>query len=373
MSYDAIVIGGGLIGLSVAWQLGVRGVQTLLLERATPGAGSSSRGVGGIRQQFATHINIALSRLSLPLFVELGERIAFRQHGYLYLALSEDTSRALRDRVDFQQSAGVPVELLDPGTIRDQFPYLQTVDVVSAAFCASDGYANPALALGYYAEQARAAGVTLNEGVTVTGIRSVGHRVTGVTTSAGAYAAAIVVNAAGPWAAQVAALAGIDLRVQPLKRQVWLTGPTDAVPPTAPMTIDADTGWHFRPQDGALLLAMAGDEQPGDESLDVDPTLGEQMLVRARHRIPALTAGLSHGRAGHYEITPDAHPVLGMAEDLEGFYLACGFSGHGFMHSPAAGMLLAAAICGETPAVDIAPLALSRFRRGELLGDGAVL
>lgn len=373
MAYDAIVIGGGFIGLRVAEQLGTRGVRTLLIERATLGSGNSSRGVGGIRQQFATAINIALSKLSLPTFIALGERIGFQQNGYLYLALSENTHTDLQRRVDVQRTYGVPVDLLDPGTLREHFPYLQTFDVMSAAMCLSDGYANPSLALAVYTEQARAAGVHIREDTTVTGIRTVGHHVTGVETDAGSFAAAIVVNAAGSWAAQVAALVGLDLPVQPLKRQVCLTEPTNAVPATAPMIVDSDTGWHFRPQDNALLLAMAGGEQFGETTLELDAALTERMLLYAYHRLPGLTAGLAHGRAGYYAVTPDAHPILGPVESLSGFYLACGFSGHGFMHSPAVGMVLAAEICGESPAVDIAPLRLSRFARGTLLGDGAVL
>lgn len=373
MRYDAIIIGGGVIGLSVAWRLAERGVRAIVLERNTIGAGSSSRGVGGVRRQFTTPINIALSQLSLPVFSDLGESIEFHQHGYLYLALSNKTLAALRRHTELQRACGAPVELLSPDEVHARCPYLRIDDVRGAAFCSSDGYVTPELVIPAYAERARAAGAAIAEGVEVTGIRMAQGYVDGVSSNAGVFEAPVVVNAAGPWAAHIAALAGIDLPVVPLKRQVWLVGPTNAVPPTAPLTIDADTGWHFRPRQGGLLFAMPGNEQLGDERLDLDMDLAQRMFKHGRRRLPDLRAGLARGWAGLYEMTPDLHPVLGMAKSLPGFYLACGFSGHGLMHSPAAGLLLAALICGEQPAVDIAPLALERFSTGQLLKDESLL
>jgi len=373
MAYDVVVIGGGVIGLSIAWHVAERGMRVLVLERATAGAGSSGRGVGGIRQQFATPINIALSQLSLPIFAALGDRIGLRRHGYLYLALTEAARGDLWRRAELQRGHDVPVETLDPEEIRARFPYLRVDDVHGAAFCALDGYAMPVLVLAAYLDHARAAGAEIAEGVEVTGIRTRGGRVTGVETHAGTIAAIHVVDAAGPWARQVAALADVDVPVVPLKRQVWLSAPTAGAPATAPLTIDSDTGWHFRPREGGLLFAMPGGETPGDERLDLDPALPERMLAGARHRLPGFREELARGWAGLYEVTPDGHPILGTVDALAGFYLACGFSGHGLMHSPAAGLLLAALIGGEPPPVDISPLALARFGQGRLLGDGSLL
>ncbi len=364
MSYDAIVAGGGLVGLSVAWQLGVRGVKTLLLERTSIGAGTSARGMGSFTQQLETDILIALSQLSLPILKQLGRRIDFHQSGYLSVALSAQTDVMLREQVDFQRAHGVPVEFESPDTLRERFPYVQTGDVVSAAFCHLDGYAWPQHAIRAFAEEARAYGVDMLEGITVTGVQTVAGRVAGVETNRGAFHAPVVVNAAGPWAMQVAAMAGVAVPVVPLKRQIWHTEPTDAVPADAPLLIEVDTGWYMRPYEGGLLLAMASAEQPGDESLELDIVHAERMLRHARQRLPAFGGELSQGWggwAGLYAVTPDEHPILGPSDTLPGFYLACGFGGYGFMHAPAAGLLLAALICGETPAVDIAPLGLERF------------
>lgn len=372
MIYDTIVIGGGVVGLSVAWRLGERGKRVLLVERSTVGAGTSRRGVGGVRQQFSTAINIALSQMSLPVFAELGDRIGWQQHGYLYLALSKRVRGELWQRATWQQAHGVPVELLEPEDVCRRFPYLRVDDVWGAAFCAADGYVLPALVLAAFERAAINAGVTIAEGARVTGVRVVGGRVAGVKTSAGSFDAPCVVNAAGAWAAVIGALANIAIPVAPLKRQAWLTVSTDSAPPTAPLTIDTDTGWHFRPREGALCLAMASDEQPGD-NLIPDPALGQRMLAAAQHRLPALNVGLAQGWAGLYEVTPDAHPIIGEVCSLPGFWLACGFSGHGLMHAPAIGMVLAGAICGESLPLDIAPLGLDRFEAGQLLGDGQVL
>lgn len=373
MIYDVVVIGAGVIGLSTAWRLGERGLRVLVLDRGTLGSGTSGHGVGGVRQQFGTQTNIQLSQMSLPVFVELGERIGFRQHGYLYLALSEATRKALWTRAATQQAHGVPVEVFDVDTVQARFPYLYTDDVNGATFCASDGYLIPRRVVAAYAEQARAVGVEIAEGVAVVGIDVKGNRVAGVRTSEQTIGTHNVVNAAGPWAASVAAIVGVELPVVPLKRQAWLTATTTAAPPTAPLTIDADTGWHFRPRDGALIFAMHGAEQPGDESLELDPALAERMLLHGRHRLPALTVGLAQGWAGLYEMTPDAHPILGPVDELAGFFVACGFSGHGLMHSPAVGKLMAAVMCGEAPALDMGPLGFDRFREERLLRDETLL
>jgi sarcosine oxidase subunit beta len=199
-----------------------------------------------------------------------------------YLTLSAHRDAVLRQRAAFQQAHGVPVAHLDPDAVRVRFPYLRADDMHGATFCAADGYLMPSLLLAAYLEQARGAGAQIAEGVPVTGIRITSGRVVGVETTAGMFAAPRIVDAAGPWSAQIGALADPEVPVVPLKRQVWLTEPTTAAPATAPLTIDSATGRHVRPREGALLFAMPGGEHPGDERLALDAALAERMLAPAR-------------------------------------------------------------------------------------------
>jgi sarcosine oxidase subunit beta len=384
-SAEVVIIGGGVIGMSVARHLALAGcADVVVLERAHIAAGSSSKGVGGFRQQFDTEINARLSQLSLPTLLELGEQIELRQRGYMYLALSEESLARIRAKAERQRAWGVPVELLSADEVRARCPYLHTADVLGAAFCTLDGYARPPLAVAAYAREAAARGVEVVEGAAVTAFELApggdGQRVEALVTTRGRIAARHVVLAAGPWAAQVAALAGQKLPVTPLKRQTFATPPWGGAP-DAPLTIDEDTGWHFRPEGDALRVALSGGETPGVEDFTIDPELGRRAMAGAIHRLPGLRAAFgdgapepASGKAGLYEMTPDAHPILGPAPGVAGLIYACGFSGHGFMHSAAAGQLIAELITqGHTTSLDIAPLSVTRFAEGRLLGEGNTL
>jgi sarcosine oxidase subunit beta len=380
MRTDVVIVGGGVIGMSVAMHLARAGcTNVVVLERGTLGCGSSSKGVGGFRQQFDTEINVRMSQISLPTLLAFGDQIDVQQHGYLYLALSAESLKRVEARARQQQHWGVPVELLDHDEVARRWPFLHGDDVHGAAFCAADGYARPPLAVQAYAREAQRMGGQIIEHAEVTGVETSGHgaarRVVAVHAGDRRIATDWLVNAAGPHAAVVAAMAGVTLLVSPLKRQVFSTAPCPSVPRTAPLTIDETTGFHFRPDGEAVLLAMADGEQLGAEDFALDHAFGAEVLRHARHRLPALKqVGLADGRAGLYEMTPDAHPVLGPVPGLQGFVCACGFSGHGFMHSPAAGMLVAEYITtGQATSLDIAPLSIARFAEGRLLGSGHTL
>jgi sarcosine oxidase subunit beta len=384
-SAEVVIIGGGVIGMSVARHLALAGcTDVVVLDRAGAGSGSSSKGVGGFRQQFDTEINARLSQLSLPTLVELGEQIELRQNGYMYLALSNESLARIRAKAERQRAWGVPVELLSTDEVRARMPFLNAGDVLGAAFCALDGYARPSLAVAAFAREAAARGAQVVEGAAVTAFELApdgdGQRVEALVTSQGRIAARHVVLAAGPQAAQVAALAGQALPVTPLKRQTFTTPPWNGAP-DAPLTIDDDTGFHFRPEGDGLRLAMSGDEVLGVEDFTVDPELGRRIMLHAIHRLPSLRTAFGDappapatGRAGLYEMTPDAHPILGPAPGVAGLFYACGFSGHGFMHSAAAGRLTAELITqGRATSLDIAPLSVTRFVEGRLLGEGKTL
>ena len=380
MHADVVIIGGGVIGMSVAMHLARAGcTNVMVLERGTVGCGSSSKGVGGFRQQFDTEINVRLSQLSLPTLLALGDHIDLQQHGYVYLALSPESLERIEAKARQQQGWGVPVDLLDRDEVARRWSFLCSDDVLGAAFCPADGYARPPLAVQAYASEARRMGVQIVEHAEVVGVEVAGHgemrRIVAVQTADQRITTDWLVNAAGPHAAVIAAMAGVTLLVSPLKRQVFTTAPCPAVPRNAPLTIDETTGFHFRPDGEAVLLAMLDGEQLGVEDFTLDHAFGAEVLRHARHRLPALQEiALADGRAGLYEMTPDAHPVISPVPGLAGFFCACGFSGHGFMHSPAAGMLVAEYITsGRASSLDITPLSITRFAKGRLLGRAHTL
>jgi sarcosine oxidase subunit beta len=371
---EVIIIGGGIIGASVAYYLARKGVRdVLLLERGMLGQGSTSKCVGGIRTQFSTEINIRFSLLSMELFrrfrAELGVDPEYRQVGYLLLTASSERWRVLERTAALLERMKVAVAILDPGQIRAHWPFLRVDDLLGGSFTPGDGYAGPYEVLQGYVRAARRMGVLIREGVAVTGIRLSGGKIDAVDTSTGEQVkTGVVVNAAGPYAAAVAALAGLDLPVRPLRRQVFFTDPCQCLPASFPMVVDLDPGWYMRREGEGLLLAGPQDSESSyNESVDLGGR--EWAAERSLHRVPVLEqARLARGWAGLYEISPDNHAVIGPFPEVEGFICAAGFSGHGFMHSPAAGFVVAEVIAdGRATSLDIHLLRPQRFREGSLI------
>lgn len=377
---EVVIVGGGVIGCSIAYHLAERGAKgVLLLERAVLGSGATGACAGGIRQQFSTEVNIRLSQESLEAFKTFPERmgveIAFRQVGYLFLLTSPEELEAFQKHVVLQQSLGVPVSLFSPDEAKRLVPQLNVEDVVGATFCPADGHADPYGVLQGYARRARLLGVRIQEGREVQWIEVEKGRVKGVITREGRIAAPVVINAAGPHAARVAASAGIELPLLPHRRSVFVTEPFDQLPDPLPMIIDFTTGFYFHRESGGILMGMANRSEPPSFHTGVEWDFLPAVLSRAVHRAPVLeTARIKRGWAGLYEMTPDAHPILGEVSGLQGFLLAVGFSGHGFMHAPAVGKLLAELILdGKASTLDISPLSLDRFREGKLLPEYTVI
>lgn len=373
---DILIIGGGIIGLSIAYHL-VRAardpaLRVVVLERASQvGTGSTAKATGGIRHQFSTEVNVRLTQLSLSEFLrfeeETGEPVDLVQHGYLFVTAQEPVAEMMRQGVVLQQRLGVPSRWLAPGDVHAMFPAVRIDDLVGGTFCPLDGSASPYGALQGYLRRCRELGVEVRVDEEVTGIETRGGKVEGVRTVRGAWAGSTVVNAAGPRARDVAAMVGVDLPVAPYRRQVFVMTPVPELGIGRPLTVDLDTGWYLH-QDRAGALYMGGtdkDTRPGlDEVVDWD---GLDVVVRAAlARIPAMAgARLVRGYAGLRSLTPDHHAILGPTETPRGFYLANGFSGHGFMHAPAVGRLLSELILeGAARSVDVTPLSLARFAVG---------
>ena len=371
---DIVIIGGGIIGVSVAYHLAMRGAgRVILLEKSGLGQGSTGKCAGGIRTQFSTEVNISFSLNSLETwnhFEEIfGTPLDFKRVGYLFLATTEDEWRLLKAGSRLQRDHAVPVELLTASEIAERWPYLRTDDLAGGTFCAWDGYAGPYEALTGFARAARRAGVTIREGVEVRSILREKGRVTGVSTPEGDVSCPVVVNAAGPYAEIVGRMAGVEVPVKPYRRQLFFTRPFSSLPDPLPLVIDFHRGWYFRREVRGLLLSGPKDPFPSFNT-GVDYRARAETAENAIFRVPILgTAEISHGWAGSYDISPDSHAILGEAPELKGFFLANGLSGHGFQHSPAVGKVLAQSIMGQRPSPEISALSIERFRKGQLIRE----
>lgn len=373
---DVVIIGGGIIGASIACYLTKKGMRNvLLLERGMLGQGSTGKCAGGIRTQFSTRINIEFSLLSFRIFRKFQAEFAvdpgFHPIGYLFLAAREEQWEILKANARLMRSMGLAVHLLSPQEIKDRWPALRVDDLLGGSFTEQDGYAGPYEVLQGFARAARRNGALIREGVGVTAIQVKRGRVRGVETTTGEkVATSLVVNAAGPHAAQVAAMAGVDLPVRSLRRQVFFTDPFEELASHLPMVIDMEHAWYVRGEGKGLLLAGPQDSESSfREGVDFEGM--EWAATRALHRIPLLErAKIAGGWAGLYEISPDHHAIIGPAPEIEGFICANGFSGHGFQHSPAAGILVAELIAeGRAATLDIHSLRPGRFKEGDLIHE----
>ncbi|HZP95283.1 MAG TPA: FAD-binding oxidoreductase [Candidatus Limnocylindria bacterium] len=376
---EVVIVGGGVLGASIAWHLACKGVRdVVVLERDRLGSGSTSRNAGGVRLQFSSEINVRLSQRSLPHWERFAEEMGvdpdFRQVGYLFLVTSDRDAAAFDRSLELWSRLGVPARRIDASGARELFPHLRVDDVRFATFCAKDGYLDPTSLLHGYVARARDEGVRFREGEPVTAIEREEGRVAAVRTPAGRLACGTVVNAAGPWAAQVGALVGLDLPIQPLRRQIFVTDPVPGLDRDFPLTVEMATSFYCHRESGGVLMGMADPaDGPGfDDSVNWDflPTVVE----RALDRVPILEkANVKTGWAGFYEDTPDKHPILGHVKSVPGFVCAAGFSGHGLMHAPAAGEAIAELIVDGRTTLDISRLAYERFQRGDLIREHNVI
>lgn len=369
---EVVVIGAGVIGASIAYHLAARGcTSVVILEKdETEISGSTARSAAGVRHQFSTDVNIRLSLYSIERLKHFSEEIGghadLQQTGYLFLIDNQTDWEMYRANVALQRSLGVRVELLTPEEAGRFIPGTRTDDLVGATFGPDDGFCDPhGIALGYL-NRARELGVRLERAMPATGIRTVSGRVTAVETPAGAIACPVVVNAAGPWAGEVGMLAGLDIPVRPYRRCVYVTEPFPAIPGAIPLTIDVGSGFYMRKEHDNVLFGKSNYAEPPSYNTAVDWEWLDTVLEAGLKRFPILErAGLAEKLcwAGAYEITPDHMPILGRHPDLEGYVDASGFSGHGIMHAPATGMLIAEEILdGRAHTINIDSLRVARFR-----------
>jgi len=363
-----VIIGGGVIGLSAAYHLARAGVgDVVLVEQGELGSGSTCKAAGGVRATFSDAVNIELGLRSLRAFEEFGaepgQEIDLHRVGYLFLLDRPEHVTAFERNVALQNELGGTSRMIDVAEAQRLSPLVDTDGLLAAAWSPHDGHCTPEAVVLGYAGGARRAGARLVRGCTVTGIVTREGSVTAVETSLGTIRTEVVVCAAGAWSAQIGELAGVDLPVVPLRRQILTTEPIAGLDPRTPFTIDFSTSFYFHGEGPGLLLGMSDpDETPGfklGRSDDWLPRLGEAVERRA----PAIAeAGIAGGWAGLYEMTPDHNALVGEAPEVSRFLYATGFSGHGFLMGPAIGEVLRDLVLGATPVVDVSGLDASRFR-----------
>jgi len=372
---DIVIIGAGIIGVSIAYYLGKIGAKNVvLLEKDLIGMGSTGLCAGGIRRQWSTEVNMQFAMKSFEVFQnfeeEFGVSPEFHQIGYLFLARDEEELESFKKNIEFQNRFGVPSQLLTREQVRKEWPFLNLEDVFGGAFCDTDGYAGPTEVTNAIAKEARRHGVKILEKIEVISIEVSRDRIVSVTTRDGRMETRTVVNAAGPYAANVGKLAGVEIPVNPIRRQLFVTNPFDKIPRSVPLTIDHKQNFYFRREGECVLLSGPQDEKPSfNLTTDFDSMV--QTAEKAMHRVPVFEkAKINRGWAGLYEISPDNHAILGKVPEVEGLILAVGFSGHGFQHGPAAGMTIAELIWnGKSESIDIDPLALTRFKEGKAIKE----
>lgn len=382
---DVVIIGGGIVGSSIAYQLTSAGCRNVLvIERETAqGKGSTGKSMGGVRAQFATPVNIQMSLFSIPFYAQFDEVIGhpsgYKPQGYLFVATRHSHLDYLRANFERQKALGLKTaELVDAAYIIRMLPQLRSDDILGGSFCSTDGFVDPYSAMTGFITKAIDQGATLWKNTEVTGISIDQHGIAGVKTARGDVATQKVVNAAGAWAAQVAKLAHVDLPVEPLRRMLVPSEPFNDFPHSSPMVIDMTNGFHFRPEGRGFLLAWNDPEETTGFKTDFENSFIEKILIRAADRVPAfenLPINPKRAWAGLYEMTPDHHAVLGPVDAVPGFFLANGFSGHGVMHAPATGRIISDLILtGKTIVVDdISVLSFERFAQGRLLQETAIL
>jgi len=360
-----VIIGGGIIGCSVAFHLAAHGHSDVtVLDAGRLGDGATGKATGGIRQQFSSPTNAALGHEAVQYFrdfeAHVGEPFEFRQHGYLFLLSTPVHLEQFRSAVAMQQDLGIDAELLAVDRAADLVPGICTDGLLGAAYCPSDGSGSPADALAAFARQARRRGVRFIEDTPVSAVTAGG---TGFVVGARdvELPAEVVINAAGPWAHDVGNLVGLDLPVEPHPRQAFAIGPMAGLQARMPLTVDLASGAYIHPGDHGSVVGGGDRDREASYEPVVRWSLAEAMIDALMRRLPRLAGAEIRGSwCGLREMTPDDHAIVGPCE-VPNWWNVVGFSGHGFMQAPVIGDRVARWLLGDSDGADLRRLRVERF------------
>ncbi|MEE9310898.1 MAG: FAD-dependent oxidoreductase [Planctomycetota bacterium] len=380
-SADIIIIGGGCIGVSVAYHLAKRGAgKVLLLERNQfLGTESTGKCAGGLRAQFSTEINTRMSLTSIDAFERWGDEIEepfqYWQWGYSFLLTSDELVKAFDKNMKMWKSLGMDVELWNPETVAERLPYVNMEGVQGATFYQRDGFGDPNDITQGYAKAAMRHGAVIETECEVTGVKldDSGRRIVAVETNKGTIDCGQVVLCSGAWTREIAALARLDVPIEPIRRQIIVTDKFDEISDPFPMTVDLSTTLYMHRESGGILIGMSDHSVGSGFDTTFDEDFGDEMLMTAMERCPILENAVpKHKWAGLYEVTPDHHPVIDKLDPIEGAFCCAGFSGHGLMHAPAAGIVTSELVLdGKASTIDITALEVSRFSDPSRMHDEA--
>src|SRR4051812_6799929 len=368
---DVVIVGGGVVGTSAAFHLAEAGADVVLLERDQLAGGSTSKAAGGLRAQFSDALNIEIAKRSLAAYKRFGRRpgweIDYEEIGYLFLLTTETELEAFTRSVALQNELRVPSRIVGPQEAREICPLLAGEDILAASYCPTDAHATPESVVQGYASGAREHGAHIAVSTPVEGIERRNDTITGVRTPRGTIATGTVICAAGAWSRACGAMAGVQLDVTPLRRQVLYTAPMADLPDKLPLTIDFATGFYFHREGRGLLMGMADpNETPGFSVERTDDWIPDLLAIAERRAPRIASAPIQGGWAGLYDMSPDYNAMIGEDKTVSRFLYATGFSGHGFLQGPATGEILRDLVLGRTPFVDVTPMSAERFDGGAL-------
>ncbi len=364
------------MGASTAYHLALRGQKNILLLEKDEFFGQEATGrcAGGVRYQFSTEVNVRLSLQSLPMLDrfkdEIGQDINLRKCGYLFVLTTPEDVKTFRHSLEMQQSLGVHTQWLTPDEIHKRLPLMRFEDALAGSFNRDDGLVDPnSVVMGYIGASQRLGVRCLNK-VEVTGIKAASGKIIAVETNQGTISAPVIVDAAGPWAGVIGRMAGVTVPIEPYRRQIMTTTPIPEVPADFPFVLDFAQSLYFHREGDGILTGMSNNNEKAGFDQNVDEAFEMVNLEASIARMPCLEkVGLLSHWAGLYEVTPDAHPIYGKTS-VEGFFIVAGFSGHGFMHGPISGKLMAECILdGKFQSLDVSFLDLARFAEGRQIRE----